>query len=102
MMKNSIHFKALFIFKVFKFALTFWHCIKNGLIKKIRLISKFMTSQPGEQTITIHTSLDISQIKRSKKMKFGQIIEFSRRNIFLQKLCALNEAWRLVPNLFFF
>ena len=75
---------------------------KNGLIKKIMLISKFMTSQPGEQTITIHTSLDISKSKRSKKMKFGQIIEFSRRNIFLQKLCAVNEAWRLVPNLFFF
>ena len=29
------------------FVLTIWSRRKNGLIKKIRLISKFMTSQPG-------------------------------------------------------
>ena len=29
------------------FVLTFWACRKNGLIRKIRLISKFMTSQSG-------------------------------------------------------
>ena len=29
------------------FLLTFWSCRKNGLIRKIRLTSKFMTSQPG-------------------------------------------------------
>ena len=29
------------------FLLTFWSCRKNGLIRKIRLISKFMMSQPG-------------------------------------------------------
>ena len=29
------------------FVLTFWSCIKNVLIKKIRLISNFMKSQPG-------------------------------------------------------
>ena len=29
------------------FVLTFWACRKNGLIRKIKLISKFMTSQPG-------------------------------------------------------
>ena len=29
------------------FVFTFWGCRKNGLIRKIRLISKFMTSQPG-------------------------------------------------------
>ena len=27
---------------------------KNGLIRNIRLISKFMKSQPGSQTIAIH------------------------------------------------
>ena len=27
--------------------LTFWPCRKNGLIRKIRLISKIVTSQPG-------------------------------------------------------
>ena len=29
------------------FVTTFWSCRKNGLIRKIRLTSKFMTSQPG-------------------------------------------------------
>ena len=27
--------------------LTFWSCRRNGLIRKIRFISKFITSQPG-------------------------------------------------------
>ena len=49
MMKNAFCFilKALLVLKIFKFL--FWlfgHIKKPGLIKKIRLISKFMTSQP--------------------------------------------------------
>ena len=34
---------------------------ENGLIKKQRLISKFMTSQTGEQIITIHILTNISR-----------------------------------------
>ena len=53
-MKNAFSFilKALFVLKIFK-SLSFWAYRKNGLIRTIRLISKFMTSQPGEQRITI-------------------------------------------------
>ena len=42
MMKNAFYFilKALFV-------LTFSSCRRNGLIRKISLISKFLTSQPG-------------------------------------------------------
>ena len=29
------------------FVLTFWACGKNGLVRKIRLVSEFMASQPG-------------------------------------------------------
>ena len=46
MMKNAFYFilKVLFVLKMFKiFVLTFWGCSKNGLIRKIRLISKFLT-----------------------------------------------------------
>ena len=47
MMKNAFYFtsKALFVLKIFKFL----SCVffQNDLIKKIRLISSFMTSQPG-------------------------------------------------------
>ena len=46
MMKNAFYFmlKALFILTILKFfALTLQSCRKNGLIRKIRLISKFAT-----------------------------------------------------------
>ena len=47
MMKNAFYFilKVLFVLKIF--VLTFWACKANGLIRKIRLISKFMMSQHG-------------------------------------------------------
>ena len=38
--------------------LAFWSCIKKpGLIRKVRLISKFLTSEPEEQYIAIHMLL---------------------------------------------
>ena len=69
------------------FVLTFWSFRKNSLIGKISLTSKFMTSQPGLQTIAIHILPNISQSKGNQTMKFGQLIEYNKRNIFLQKLC---------------
>ena len=45
-----------------------------------------MTSQPGLQTIAIHILPNISQSKGNQAMKFGQLIECNKRNIFLQKL----------------
>ena len=49
MMKNAFYFtlKALFVLKILSFCLDFLIMYKNGLIRKIRLILKFMTSQPG-------------------------------------------------------
>ena len=58
---------------------------KNVLIKTIRLISKFMTSQPGWQTIAIHILPNISRSKDNQTMKFGQLIEYNMRNIFVEK-----------------
>ena len=46
-----------------------------------------MTSQPGLQTIAIHILLNISQSKGNQKMKYSQLIEYNKSNIFLQKLC---------------
>ena len=68
--------------------MTFWSCRKNGLIRKIRLALKFMTSQPGLQTIAIHMLPNISQSKDIRTMKFGQLIEYNKINMFLQKLCG--------------
>ena len=63
----------------------FWECRENGLIRKIRLTSKFMTSQPGLETVAIHILHYISQSKSNKTMKFDQLIEYNKKNIFLQK-----------------
>ena len=47
-----------------------------------------MTSKPGFQTIVIHLLPSISQSKENQTMKFDQLIENNKRNIFLQKLCG--------------
>ena len=47
-----------------------------------------MTSQPGLQTIAIHILPNTSQHKGNQTMKFSQLIEHNKRNIFLQKLCG--------------
>ena len=45
-----------------------------------------MTSQPGKQTIPIHTLSYISRSKDNQTLKFGQLIEYNMRKIFLEKL----------------
>ena len=60
-----------------RFCLDFLVIYKNGLIRKIRLIFKIMTSQPGQQTIAIHIFPNISRSKDNQTMKFGQLIEKS-------------------------
>ena len=42
-----------------------------------------MTSQPGQQTIAIHILPNISRTKGNQAMKFGQLIEYNMRNIFI-------------------
>ena len=71
------------------FCLAFLVTYKNGLMRILRLISKFVTWQTGRQIITIHILLNILRIKDNQAMKFGQLIEHNVRNILLQKLpCA--------------
>ena len=82
-MKNTLYFifKALFV------------------LGKTRLISKFITSQPSKQTITIRILTNISRCKSNQAMKFGQLIEYNMRNIFLEKLyskCGGETIARLV------
>ena len=45
-----------------------------------------MTSQPGYQTITVHVLLNVSQIKGNQTVKFGQLTEYNKRNIFYFKI----------------
>ena len=44
-----------------------------------------MISQPGQQTITIHIFTNISRSKVNQAMKFGQLVEYNMRKIFLEK-----------------
>ena len=46
-----------------------------------------MTSQPGLQAIAVHILPNISQSKDKQAIKFGQLIEYNKRNISFQKLC---------------
>ena len=44
-----------------------------------------MTSQPGWKAIAIHIFINISRSKGNQAMKFGQLIEYNMRNIFIEK-----------------
>ena len=44
-----------------------------------------MTSQTGKQTIAIHILTNISRSKENQTMKFGQLIEYNMRKLFLEK-----------------
>ena len=48
-----------------------------------------MTSQTGQQVITTHTLLNISRSEDNQTMKFGQLIEYDLRNIFLKNHAKL-------------
>ena len=50
------------------FVLTFWSCRHNGLVRNIRLISKFMTSLPGQEAITILIFPNNSRSKGNQAM----------------------------------
>ena len=56
-------------------------------------------SQPDKEIITMHILPNTSRSKGNERMKFGQLIGYNKRNIFLQKSCK-NEAGRLFPDLF--
>ena len=70
--KFLFHLKSFFLSQYIQvFVTTFWSSRKNSLVRKIRLTSKFMTSQPGLQTIAINILPNISHKKGSKTIKFG-------------------------------
>ena len=59
-----------------------------------------MTSQPGQQTITIHILSNISRSKGNQTMKLGQLIEYKQK--YSSKIFPENETGTLVPYLFLF
>ena len=87
MMKNPFCFtlKELSFSRYSNFCLDFLVMQKNCLTRKIRLTSKFLTSQPGWQTIAIHILTNVSRSKDNQAMKSGQYIECRYNRI----LCIL-------------
>ena len=87
MMKNASYFmlKALFVLEIFTFCQDFFGHVKNGFLRKLRLISKFMISETGQRTITIDVLPNISKSKDNQSMNFGQLIEYNIRNNFFKK-----------------
>ena len=51
-----------------------------------------MTSQTGKKTIVTHILPNISISKGNETIKFGQLIEYNMRNIFLEKLYTKCEG----------
>ena len=47
-----------------------------------------MTSQPGLRFQTIAILPNISQSKGKQKTKFGQLMDYDKKNVFLQNLCG--------------
>ena len=61
-----------------------------------------MKSQPGKQTIAIHILPNISGSKSNQKMKLGQLIDYNKRNVFLQNVCRKWERETSSRPLFIF
>ena len=47
--------------------MTFCSCRKKGLIRKIKLTSKFMTSQPSLQKVAIHMLPKSHKVKATRQ-----------------------------------
>ena len=45
-----------------------------------------MTSETGKETIVMHILPNISRSKGNQTVKFGQLIEYNKRNISLKKI----------------
>ena len=61
-----------------------------------------MASEPGLQTIAIHILSNISQSKGKQTMTFGQLIEYNKINISLQKVCQKRARETSSRSLFIF
>ena len=81
-MKNDfcLILKALFVVLTFRSK-------ENGLIRKLNVISNFLTSHTEKQVIIIQILPNISRNKGNQAIKVSHLIAYKVRNIFLQKPC---------------
>ena len=89
--------------KYLNFWLEFLVTSKDGWIRKTRLMSKFMTSQSGKQTILIYILHNISRTKDNQTIAFHQLIKYNMRKIFYDKsyiTCRLQLIQTQIINYF--
>ena len=53
------------------------------MVRKLKVVSKFMTSSTDKKTTIIHILPNISGSKDDQILKFGELIEYNLRNDFL-------------------
>ena len=85
MIKNTFYFYVKSYFwsrDISTFLMILRLYIKNGLIRKLKLFSKFATLHTRQQIVIIYILPKISRTEDSQKMKFAH----NMRNIFLEKL----------------
>ena len=101
-MKNAFYFilKVLYFLRYLHFPPNFLVMQEKGLIRKLKFVSKLMTSNIGKQIITIYTFPNISRNKDNQEMKLGQLIDFNMDSFFF-KSHTKNEAGRLAADIFF-
>ena len=58
-----------------------------------------MTSEPWKQTIGMHIPSNISGSQDNQTWKFGQLIEYNMRNIFLEK-SFIKRVEKTIPRRF--
>ena len=61
-----------------------WLYVEKQLNEKDDVISKFMTSTTQQNLIAIYIFPNISRSKENQKTKFGQLIKYNVRDIFLK------------------
>ena len=57
---------------------------ENGLIRKLKFVSKLMTSNIGTQIITIHIFPNISRSKDNQEMKLVRLTDFNVDSFFFK------------------
>ena len=68
---------------------------KDGLIRKIWIFPKSITSQPSKDTVAVHIWPNISRSKGNLTRIIYQLIKYNLRSIFLK-----NHSQNLVEKLF--
>ena len=79
------HLKSSFALKILKFLSWLFGHVSGRLDQKDKVNCKFLTSQPGQETIVIHMLPNILRSKGNQTMTFSQLTECNMKNIFLEK-----------------